>query len=80
MADQNYKYFIYSSSQMKERTTIEKKVGRKFIPGTVVVGNKKLQYTELSSTGTSGYSDAVIVAKGNITKMNYTKISSKMGV
>lgn len=79
MPDQNYKYFIYSSSQAKDRTNIEKKVGRKFIPGTVVVGSKKLQYTELSSTGISNYSDAVIVAKGDITKMNYTKISSRMG-
>lgn len=79
MPDQNYKYFIYSSSQAKDRANIEKKVGRKFIPGTVVVGSKKLQYTELSPTGISNYSDAVIVAKGDITQMNYTKISSRMG-
>ena len=80
MADSNYKYFIYSSSQMRDRSNIEKNVSRKFVPGTVVVGNKKMQYTELSSTGVSRYSDAVIVAKGDITKMNYTKISSRMGV
>lgn len=76
----NYKYFIYSASQMKDRTNIEKNIGRKFIPGTVVVGPKKLQYTELSSTGTSRYSDATIVAEGDITKMSYTNITSRMGV
>lgn len=79
MADSGYKYFIYSSSQMRDRTNIEKKIGRKFIPGTVVVGNKKLQYTELSTTGVSRYSDATIVAKGDVSKMSYTKISSRMG-
>ena len=75
----NYKYFIYSSSQLKERTDIEKKIGRKFIPGTVVVGSTKQQFTELSDTGNSRYSDAKIVAEGDIDKMNYTNISSRPG-
>ena len=75
----NYKYFIYSASQMRERTQIEKNIGRKFIPGTVVVGATKHQYTELSDTGNSRYSDAKIVAEGDINKMNYTRISSRPG-
>lgn len=79
MADSNYRYFIYSATQMKDRTKIEKNIGRKFVPGTVVVGAKKLQYTELSKTKSSGYSDAIIVAEGDITKMSYTKITSRMG-
>lgn len=80
MANSNYKYFIYSATQMRERTEIEKKIGRKFVPGTVVVGAKKLQYTELMNTNNSRYSDAVVVAEGDVTKMNYTKIESRKGV
>ena len=75
----NYKYFIYSSSQLKERTDIEKRIGSKFIPGTVVVGATKQQFTELSDTGNSRYSDAKIVTEGDIDKMNYTNISSRPG-
>lgn len=80
MASSNYKYFMYSAAQMRERTEIEKRIGRKFVPGTVVVGAKKLQYTELTGSNNSRYSDAVVVAEGDITKMNYTKIESRKGV
>jgi hypothetical protein len=76
MADTGYKYFIYSATQLKERTNIEKQVGRTFVPGNVSVGPKLKKYTELSSTGKSRYSDAVIVAKGDVSKMSYTPIKS----
>ena len=79
MANSNYKYFIYSASQMRDRTEIEKKSGRKFVPGTVVGGPNKVQDTELSNTKTSRYSDATIVAEGDITKMSYTRITSRSG-
>ena len=73
----DYRYFIYSTSQMRDRIDIEKNIGKVFVPGTVVVGSRKLKYTELSKTGTSRYSDAIIVAQGNLSKMSYTKISSR---
>ena len=52
------------------------RIGRSFTPGSVVVGVRKLQYTEINSTGKSRYSDAKIVAQGNIKKMVYTDINS----
>ena len=76
MADIGYKYFIYSAAQLRDRTNIEKQIGKQFIPGSVVVGSKNRQYTELSNTGVSRYSDAVIVAEGNVSQMSYTKIKS----
>ena len=76
MADIGYKYFIYSAAQLRDRTNIEKQIGKQFIRGSVVVGSKSRQYTELSSTGVSRYSDAVIVAEGNVSQMSYTKIKS----
>lgn len=76
MADTGYKYFLYSAAQLKDRTNIEKQIGKQFVPGSVVVGSRSRQYTELSSTGVSRYSDAVIVAEGDVSQMSYTKIKS----
>ena len=76
MADSGYKYFLYSATQLRDRTKIEKQIGRDFTPGEVVVGARRKIYTELSSTGKSQYSDAIIVAQGDISKMSYTPIKS----
>jgi hypothetical protein len=76
MAETGFRYFLYSSTQLKERTNIEKQVGRTFVPGTVSVGPKVKKFTELSETGQSRYSDAVIVTKGEVEKMSWTPIKS----
>lgn len=76
MADTGYKYFLYSATQLRDRTEIEKQIGKQFVPGSVVVGSRSRQYTELSNTGVSRYSDAVIVAEGDVSQMSYTKIKS----
>jgi hypothetical protein len=76
MAASGYKYFIFSASQLKDRSEIEKSIGKTFKPGEVAVGPKKKKYTEMNSTGTSRYSDAKIVAEGDISKMKYTDIRS----
>ena len=76
MADSGYKYFLYSSTQLKDRKRIEKQIGRDFIPGNVVVGARSKIYTELSSTGVSQYPDAVIVSQGDVSHMSYTPIKS----
>jgi hypothetical protein len=71
-----YKYFMYSANQLKDRTNIEKQIGRTFVPGIVSVGPKLRKFTELSDTGKSNYSDAVIVTKGEESKISYTPIKS----
>jgi hypothetical protein len=71
-----YKYFLYSSTQLRDRIAIEKKAGRTFVPGTVSVGPKLKKYTEVSSKNSNRYSDTVIVAEGDISKMTYTPIKS----
>ena len=71
-----YKYFIFSATQLRERTAIERNIGRAFKPGEVVVGPRRLQFTELNNTGTSRYSDAKIVAEGEESAIKYTKIRS----
>lgn len=70
-----YVYFLYSEQQLKNRTEVEKKMGRTFSPGTVIVNGKKQNYTELSKRNTnSRYPDCKIVAEGWLSRMTYTKI------
>ena len=69
---QDYRYFIYSSAQMAFQEKMETKQGKTYRVGTVIYRGKKRSFTELSRTGTSTYSDAQIVAQGDINSMKYT--------
>ena len=71
-----YKYFIFSATQLRERSEIEKRIGKTFKPGEVVVGARKQQFTEVNSTGNSRYSDAKIVAEGEEKNIKYKSIRS----
>ena len=66
------KYFLYSSEQLKMRKSVESKMGKNFKPGVVIVNGTRKPFTELSSTPISRFSDAIIVAQGDPTFMNYT--------
>lgn len=72
-----YVYFLYSETQNKERTAIEKTMSRVFIPGTIVVNGKKKIFTEISRKTSNRYPDCKIVAEGYKSKMNYTPVSGK---
>ena len=67
-----YKYFIFSSEQLKFRRETELKLGRHFKPGQVIVNGVRTPFTELSDKDKSRYSDAKVVAYGDISKMTYT--------
>ena len=66
-----YKYFLYSVKQMQFMREMQKKMGKIYKPGIVFNKGKKLSFTELSSSGKSIYSDAKIVAAGEVTKFKY---------
>ena len=68
------KYFIYSSMQLNFRRETEKKLGRTFIPGQVIVNGVKTPFTEITSNppNKSRYSDARSVYYGDPTKVQYT--------
>lgn len=72
-----YVYFLFSPEQRKLRTDIEKNIGKKYIPGRVLDNGRWKEYTELSSSNTSRYSDSYIVAEGNINEIRYTQPSSR---
>lgn len=67
-----YKYFFYSTEQMKFMKNIEEKMGRKYTVGQVIVNGTRKPFTELSSSPTSRYSDAKIVAQGEEIEFKYT--------
>lgn len=73
-----YKYFIYSKEQHKTRTEVEKKIGKTFTPGTVMVKGERKRYTEMNSTGKSKFSDAKIVTEGEESRITYTPINGGM--
>jgi len=72
-----YVYFLYSETQLKERSAIEKKISRVFTPGTVVIQGKRKPFTEISKSSTNRYPDCKLVAEGYKSKMVYINISSK---
>lgn len=67
------KYFLFSREQMEFRKSMEARQGKKFKVGTVIVNGVRKHYTEMSDTNKSRYSDAVIVAHGDISTFKYTQ-------
>lgn len=67
------RYFIYSEEQARLRRTIEFRLGKKFLPGTVIVNGQSKFFTEIvDSTSKIKNSDAVIVAYTDIKKTKYS--------
>ena len=66
-----YKYFLYSSQQATFMANVERNMGRTYRVGTVYTKGTKKSFTEMSSSPTSIYSDAKIVAEGEETSMKF---------
>ena len=66
------KYFLYSQTQLKFRKETDRKVGKNFITGWVIVRGKKMPFTELISDKTrSMYSDAKVVCYEDPSTVKY---------
>lgn len=72
-----YVYFLYSDQQFKERTAVEKKMSRIFVPGTVIINGRKRNFTEMSKKSSNRYPDCKVIAEGYKSKMTYTPVSSR---
>ena len=72
-----YVYFLYSDQQNKERSEIERRMSRTFVPGTVVVNGKKRTFTELSKKDKNRYPDCKIIAEGFKSKMVFTNVTTR---
>lgn len=67
-----YKYFLYSTEQMKFMKSMDDKIGRKYKVGQVIVNGVRKPFTEISSAPTSRFSDVKIVAQGEEYLFKYT--------
>lgn len=72
----SYVYFIYSATQLKERTEAEKLINKKFQPGYVAIKGKRQQYTEVNTNGNLRFSDSKIIAEGYARNITFSEIQS----
>ena len=78
MSNENkYGYFQFSQEQLTLKKEHEKKVGKQYFPGTVVIRGKSHVFTEITNTDTSKYSDAKLLTQGYLKDIIYTKPYSK---
>lgn len=67
-----YRYWLYSSSQMQFQQRMEENMGKTYKVGTVIYRGKRRNFTQLSTQNTSQYSDAKVVAEGDMRQIKYT--------
>lgn len=68
------KYFLYSQEQLDEKNAILERSNKEFVPGVVVDGGVRKNFTVLSTEPEiPRYFDTEIVAYGDDSTMTYTK-------
>ena len=78
MANQDYRYFLFSMDYVNDKNAIYDKVNKVFVLGTVNYNGTKREFSSLSKVQTLGkYTDVRVVAQGDITKMQYTMPRTK---
>lgn len=66
------KYFVYSRAQYKLRNEIEQKLGKSFVPGTIIVKGEQKLYTELTdSPNNIQFPDTEVIWAGDIRTVSY---------
>lgn len=69
------KYFVFSSTQLKQKREVAKKLGKKLELGTVLVLGNYKQFTDvINSPNHSIYSDAIVITSGDNLKYNKEKM------
>ena len=72
MNDENFKYFLFSTAQMKQKREVSRLISREYTPGQVYIGTSVKQFTEIvSDPKESKFPDAIIVASGDIRNIRY---------
>ena len=76
--DTKYRYFHFSLDQLKERRETFDKLNKEYIPGTVVYNGKVHEFTNVGPNRVlQRFSDARLVAEGNLKEMTYTDYQTK---
>ena len=67
-----YRYFIFSQKQYNERLEAERKLGKTYIPGKVMVHGVYRDFTEISTTpSNSRYADGKLITEGYLDSVKY---------
>lgn len=75
--NKRFRYFLYSQSQHKSRTEIEKGIGKTYVPGQILVNGRWKPYTEISITASNNrFADAKLVASGYLEDLTYKQSES----
>lgn len=70
----NVVYFMFSVTQMNNSEKINKTIGKKYKPGTVLVNGSYKQFTEIvNRLEDVKYPDAILVASGVLSEMRYSR-------
>ena len=78
MANQDYRYFLFSMEYVNDKNEIYDKVNKVMVLGTVNYNGSKKEFAALSKTPTlNKYTDVRVIAEGDITKMQYTMPRTK---
>ena len=78
MANQDYRYFLFSMDHVNDKNEIYDRVNKVMVLGTVIYNGTKREFSALSKTQSLGkYTDVRVVAQGDITKMQYTMPRTK---
>ena len=65
-------YFLYSREQITEKNKVLSPQGKKFKPGVVVVNNRRMEFTQLSSSpDMPRFIDTKVVTSGEISNFTY---------
>jgi len=73
MIDMYHRIFVYSAEQKKEKDSIASNMGQKYIPGSLIVKGQKKLFTDIVlDISKFRYSDARVVAEGDIRRIPHT--------
>lgn len=73
-----YRYFIFSQKQYQERSDAEEKLGRRYIPGKVMVHGLYKDFTEISTSPSNPrYADGKLLAEGYLDQIKYVMNKSE---
>ena len=65
------KFFMYSKEQYDKRVAIESKIGRKYIPGEIIINGEPRRFTEVSNKFNSRFKDVVLIYQGDPSSVKY---------
>lgn len=65
------KYVLYSKEQYDKVCEINSKIGRKYIPGSIIISGESKRFTEISDSFNNRFKDVIIVYQGELDNVKY---------